>query len=282
MINKNNKIGKRVKRIFLNIVLLTISLFSLYPIYWMIVSTFSSKQEMFKYPPKLFITKLTLENIVTVVEKNPFARNLFNSLFVSISFVILSLFLCSLAGYAFAKFDFPFKKVLFIIVLATYAVPFAIQLIPLFIFMVKINWEDTLPALFLPWVGNAFGIFWLRQNIISFPDEVMDAARMDGCSEFSIYFKIVLPNLKPALSSIGIILFIFMYNDFLWPLIVIQTEEMSTLPLLLAAIRSKLRYELAWGELIAGCFLVTLPMIIAFLILQRYLVKGILGGAIKE
>ena len=168
------------------------------------------------------------------------------------------------------------------IVLTTYAIPFAIQLIPLFIIMVKIHLSNKLLALFLPWVANAFGIFWLRQNLISFSDDILDAARIDGLSEISVYFRIVLPNIKPALFSLGIIQFIFMYNDFLWPLIIIHENKMYTLPLMLASIRDKLRLVPQWGELISGCFLATLPMIIIFFLFQKNLISGILGGAIKE
>jgi len=279
---KINKISKKINRFSINIILFIISLISLYPIYWMAVATFSNEKEIFSYPPKFFPTSPTFENIIAVFKGNPFMRNLLNSFTVSLSFVILSLFLCSIAAYAFAKFDFPFKKVLFILILTTYAIPFSIQFIPLFIFLVKINWQNSLQALFVPWIANAFAIFWLRQNMLNIPDEILDAARIDGCSEFKIYFRIVLPNIKPALSSIGIILFILMFNDFLWPLIIIDSPEMATLPLMIMTIQAKLKYLLSWGELIAGSFLVTLPLIIVFIVLQRYLIRGIAGGAVKE
>ena len=275
-------IDKITKRIGLNIILFVIALISIAPLYWLIIATFTPESEMFHYPPRIFIINATLENISTILRESAFFRSLFYSLAVSLSFVSLSLFFCSIAGYTFAKFNFPFKRILFFIVLSTYAMPFAIQLIPLFIIMVKINLSNNLLALFIPWVANAFGIFWLRQNLISFSDDMLDAARIDGLSEITVFFRIVLPNIRPALFSLGIIQFIFMYNDFLWPLIIIHEDKMYTLPLLLASIRNKLRLMPQWGELIAGCFLATLPIVIVFVLFQKNLIRGILGGAIKE
>jgi len=273
---------KKIRIICIYLILSIGCLISIFPFYWSFVKAITPEGEIFKYPPDFITNNPTLENITDLVSHIHILRSLLNSFIVASAFTILTLFLCSLGGYAFAKFNFPFKKALFIFMISTMALPFVVQLIPLFIIMVKFKWVDTYQALIIPWAANGFGVFWMKQYIEGLHSDLIDAARVDGCTEFRIYFSIILPNIKPALFSLGIIQFLSNYNGFLWPLVVINKVKMYTAPLSLAMLKSSGVTQPVWGELMAGSALVVLPMIIIFLIFQRHIVRGVMGGSIKE
>lgn len=273
---------KYFNRVIIYLILIIGSAISIFPFYWNFIKAVTPEGEIFHYPPQLYVSNFTLDNISHLIAHIPFLRNLLNTFFVSTSYTILTLFLCSLAGYAFAKFEFPFKNVLFIFMISTMALPFAVQLIPLFIIMTRLKWINNYLALIIPWAANAFGIFWMKQYIQSIPADLLDAARIDGSSEFRIFIQIIIPNIKPALFSLGIIQFLFSYNDFLWPLIVMNNNKMYTAPLALALLKSSGMEKPYWGEIMAGSALLVIPVIIIFLVLQKYIVSGIMKGAIKE
>ncbi len=202
-------------------------------------------------------------------------------MFVTTSTTIGILLTSSLAGYGFAKFQFPGRDVLFLIVLATMMIPFFVVLIPIFYMVSKFGWVDSYPGLIVPNIATAFGIFLMRQYMVSLPDEVLDAARVDGASEFEIYWRIVLPLSTPVIGALGILAFVFQWNNFLWPLVVARTDTMWTVPVGLNSLRVYASSAQVINMQMAGATLGIIPLVIVFLALQRYFVRGIALTGIK-
>ena len=223
--------------------------------------------------------KLT-HNYRSLWEKVPYNQYFVNSVFIASASTLLTLFFCSLGGYAFAKYNFRGKKVLFGILLASMMVPFQVLLVPLFGMMYKFSWLDSYKAIIIPFSIGAFGVFLMRQFIVNIPSELIDAARIDGCSEFGIYYRVVLPIIKPALGALTIYSFLGSWNGYLWPLIILRDESKYTLPLGLANLVSV--YQQDYGMLMAGTLLSLLPVIILFLGMQSEFVQGITLGGVKE
>ncbi len=223
--------------------------------------------------------KLTA-NYKNLWEAVPYNRYFINSVFIATASTLLTLFFCSLGGYAFAKYQFKGKAILFGILLASMMIPFQVLLVPLFGLMYDIGWLNSYKAIIIPFSVGAFGIFLMRQFIVTIPSELIDAARIDGCSEFGIYYRIVLPIIKPALGALTIYSFLSSWNGYLWPLIVLRDEAKYTLPIGLANLIGIYRQD--YGMLMAGTFLSLLPIIILFLAMQREFVQGITLGSVKE
>ncbi len=223
--------------------------------------------------------KLT-SNYRNLWETVPFNRYFINSVFIATASTLLTLFFCSLGGYAFAKYQFRGKTILFGILLASMMIPFQVLLVPLFGLMYDIGWLNSYKAIIIPFSVGAFGIFLMRQFIVTIPSELLDAARIDGCSEFGIYYRIVLPIIKPALGALTIYTFLSSWNGYLWPLIVLRDEEKYTLPIGLANLIGIYRQD--YGMLMAGTLLSLLPIVILFLAMQREFVQGITLGSVKE
>ncbi|MDE0085807.1 MAG: ABC transporter permease subunit [Candidatus Poribacteria bacterium] len=210
----------------------------------------------------------------------PYNRYFINSVFIATASTLLTLFFCSLGGYAFAKYQFRGKTILFGILLASMMVPFQVLLVPLFGLMYDIGWLNSYKAIIIPFSVGAFGVFLMRQFIVTIPSELLDAARIDGCSEFGIYYRIVLPIIKPALGALTIYSFLSSWNGYLWPLIVLRDEAKYTLPIGLANLIGIYRQD--YGMLMAGTLLSLLPIVILFLAMQREFVQGITLGSVKE
>ena len=223
--------------------------------------------------------KLTA-NYKNLWEAVPYNRYFINSVFIATASTLLTLFFCSLGGYAFAKYQFKGKAILFGILLASMMVPFQVLLVPLFGLMYDIGWLNSYKAIIIPFSVGAFGIFLMRQFIVTIPSELIDAARIDGCSEFGIYYRIVLPIIKPALGALTIYSFLSSWNGYLWPLIVLRDEAKYTLPIGLANLIGIYRQD--YGMLMAGTLLSLLPIIVLFLAMQREFVQGITLGSVKE
>ena len=232
-------------------------------------------------PPYLAICwdKLT-SNYRRLWETVPYNRYFINSIFIATASTLLTLFFCSLAGYAFAKYRFRGKKILFGILLASMMIPFQVLLVPLFNVMYKFEWLNSYKAIIIPFSVGAFGVFLMRQFIVNIPSELIDAARIDGCSEFGIYYRIILPIIKPALGALTIYSFLGSWNSYLWPLIILRDESKYTLPLGLANLVGVYRQD--YGMLMAGTLLSLMPIIILFLAMQREFVQGITLGGVKE
>ncbi len=223
--------------------------------------------------------KLTA-NYKNLWEAVPYNRYFINSVFIATASTLLTLFFCSLGGYAFAKYQFKGKAILFGILLASMMIPFQVLLVPLFGLMYDIGWLNSYKAIIIPFSVGAFGIFLMRQFIVTIPSELIDAARIDGCSEFGIYYRIVLPIIKPALGALTIYSFLSSWNGYLWPLIVLRDEAKYTLPIGLANLIGIYRQD--YGMLMAGTLLSLLPIIVLFLAMQREFVQGITLGSVKE
>lgn len=250
------------------------------PFYFMFVFASHSRTEIFSLPPPLWFGNDLLNNFEILTQRIPFWRSLGWSVYVALASTLLTLFFCSMGGYAFAMFEFRFKRTLFAVVMGTMLLPSFMNMIPTFMIMDALGWIDQARALYIPGAASAFGIFLMRQFVISsIPKDLVEAARMDGCSEWGIYFRIVLPLLKPALGTLGLITFIASWNNFIGPLIVMRSPEMYTLPLALRSLQSPVDTE--WGALMAGAAIATLPLIVLFAISSRQLISGLTTGAVK-
>ena len=256
------------------------ALIMLAPFYFMFVFATHSRTEIFSLPPPLWFGDDLLTNLKILTERLPFWRNLGWSVYVALASTALTLFFCSMGGYAFALMEFRFKKALFGLVMATMLLPSFMSMIPTFMIMDALGWIDEQRALYIPGAASAFGIFLIRQfAITAVPKELIEAARMDGCGEFSIYWRIVLPLLKPALGTLGLITFIASWNNFMGPLIVMRSLENYTLPLALRSLQSPVNTE--WGALMAGSAIATIPLLILFAVSSRQLIAGLTAGAVK-
>jgi len=249
--------------------------FTLLPFIWMVLTSFKPSSEILRTPPTFFPEKFTVESYKTILTDPtvPLARFYANSLFVSLSRVAITLFTSSLVGYIFAKFQFFGKNIYFALVLATLMIPFQVVMIPLYLILVKLHLINTLWGLIIPGMVDAFGIFLIRQFVEGIPSELLEAARIDGASEFYIYWRVVLPQLGPALAALGIFTFMATWNDYLWPFIVITDHQKRTLPLILIWYNSQhgRRYDLS----MAAGVLVLIPIVIVYFLFQRWIVKGI-------
>ncbi len=295
--------GIRASNTFWTIVINALLAFGLFlmatPYVYMIVSTFKPNSEIWSwpltfYPNSLFdpaaypadtITyvlgsiPLYLENYRYLFQEEPFWTWMGNSTFLAITRAAVAIFLSSLAGFGLAKYDFKFKKASFIIILASIILPFEVLIIPLFIQMAKFKWLDTYWAIIVPFAVSPFFIFLMRQYMLSIPDELLDAGRIDGCTEFGLFWRIVAPIQKPAYGVLAILAFNGAWNDFLWPLIVLNNKAKYTATLGLALLHGP--YLTPFGSILAGSFIATIPMIIIFLAMQRQFIAGITAGALK-
>ena len=256
------------------------ALITLAPFYFMFVFATHSRTEIFNLPPPLWFGDDFLANLKILTERLPFWRNVGWSVYVALASTALTLLFCSMAGYAFALMDFRFKNALFGLVMATMLLPSFMSMIPTFMIMDALGWIDQHRALYIPGAASAFGIFLMRQfALTAVPKELVEAARMDGCGEFAIYWRIVLPLLKPALGTLGLITFIGSWNNFIGPLIIMRSAENYTLPLALRSLQSPVNTE--WGALMTGSAIATIPLLILFAISSRQLIAGLTAGAVK-
>ena len=256
------------------------SLIMLAPFYFMFVFATQSRTEIFSLPPPMWFGGDLAENLKILTERIPFWRNLGWSVYVAIASTALTLLFCSMGGYAFALFEFRHKKALFALVMGTMLLPTFMNMIPTFMIMDMLGWIDQPRALYIPGAASAFGIFLMRQFVLtSIPKDLIEAARLDGCSELGIYWRIVLPLLKPALGTLGLITFIASWNNFIGPLIVMRSPEMYTLPLALRSLQSPVNTE--WGALMLGSAIATIPLIVLFMLSSRQLISGLTAGAVK-
>ena len=256
------------------------ALFMLAPFWFMFVFATHSRSEIFNLPPPLWFGDDLGANFKLLTERLPFWHNLGWSIYVATMATALTLLFCSMAGYAFALMEFRFKKGLFALVMATMLLPSFMNMIPTFMIMDALGWIDQQRALYVPGAASAFGIFLMRQFATSaVPRELVEAARMDGCGEFSIYWRIVLPLMKPALGTLALITFIQSWNNFINPLVVMRSLPNYTLPLALRSLQSTMNTE--WGALMCGSAIATIPLIVLFAITSRQLIAGLTAGAVK-
>lgn len=256
------------------------ALIMLAPFYFMFVFATHSRTEIMSVPPPLLPGDDLLTNLGILTERISFWRSLGLSLYVALTSTALTLVFCSMGGYAFALFEFRGKSLLFALVMGTMLLPSFMNMIPTFMIMDALGWIDQPRALYIPGAASAFGIFLMRQyTASSVPREILEAARIDGCGELRIYWSIVLPLLRPALGTLGLITFIASWNNFVAPLVVMRSPEMFTLPLALRSLQSPVDTE--WGALMAGSAIATLPLLVLFALSSRQLISGLTAGSVK-
>jgi cellobiose transport system permease protein len=274
-----------VRRALATILLVVGAVVFIFPFFFMFMGSFKSNGEIFSMDI-LALPKdgFKLTYYIGLFGKSQFGTSLMNSAIVSVSFIILILFFASLAGFAFAKYSFPGRNILFVFLLATIMLPPQVTYIPLFIMMSRLKWVSTYQALIVPRLlhgfGLAFTIFLMRQYVAYVPDEIMDSARVDGCPEFRTYWKIVMPMVKSGILVVGMIVFMDIWNDFMWPLIAVSKLEMYTVSLNIARLFGTQR-EVWWGQIMAACFMSSLPLIVIFLVFRKSFISGITAGAFK-
>lgn len=251
----------------------------LVPLVYMLSTSLKLPNEVFELPMRWIPRTLHFENYITPLRERPFLRWLFNSTFVAVSVTLLNLATSALAGYSFSKFDYPGRNILFGVILATFFIPLEAFIVPLFLLVKNLGWLDTYWGLIIPAAGSAFGIFFMRQNLMSMPDEFLEAARIDGASEPRIFWSIVLPLNRTALSSLAIFVFMWNWNSFLYPLLVASKDAFRTLPIGLASFEST--YSTNYPQLMAVSFLAMLPVLIVFFILQRQFIEAMTLSGIK-
>jgi multiple sugar transport system permease protein len=256
-------------------------IFMMVPFLWMVSSSLKTIDEIYTFPPQFIPTIPQWNNYVRAWTAIPFGRFFWNSSVVAGLVVLGQLLTCSMAGYAFGRLRFPGRDKIFLFYLATLMVPFAVIMIPLYVQMQYLGWVDTLWPLIVPSIFTPWGTFLMRQFMTTLPKELEDAARVDGASFFTVYWMIILPLTKPALATLGIFTFLGSWNNFLWPLIVISSLNLKTIPLGLVAFQARQAIKTPWELIMAAATFSILPILIVFIFGQKYYVRGIVTSGIK-
>lgn len=251
------------------------------PFIWTALASFKLNNDIFRAPVSFWPRVWTDANYRNLLsgEYVPFIRQFLNSCIITLGQTTLTVAIASLAGFAFAKYEFAGKRVLFVFTLLTLMIPFEVTVVPLFNLMVKIGWLDTYWSVIVPGALNAFGVFLMRQVMLAVPNELLDAARIDGATEFRILAQIVLPLSRGGLAVLALLSFLGAWNDYLWPLIALRSPSMFTLPIGLATLSGL--YKIEWGMIMAGAVLTTLPVLVVFYLTRHHLISGLATGAVK-
>lgn len=277
-INKNKKIKKNNKIVIHSLLILG-AIFVVLPFVWMILTSLKTLTEATQIPPKIFPEKLQWSNFKEAAQTLPYGKFYFNTIVYTIVTTIGQLVFCSMAGYAFARIDFPGRNIIFLIVLSVLMVPGQIFLIPQFMIINKLNLLNSIPALIIPGLFSAFGTFLMRQFFITLPKELEEAAILDGCNQFQIFYKIMLPLVKPGLIALAISTSLYCWNSLMWPLIVNTSIDKMTLSAGLASLQGQ--HSTNYPVMMAGTVLSIWPMIVAFMLFQKQFVEGIASTGTK-
>ncbi len=272
---------KNLASLTLHTVLIIISLVCVLPILWMCLISIKPTSESISGFQSIWVANPTLDNFRKLFSMIPVGMNTFNSVFTTIMGTVTSLFFCSLAGFAFAKYKFPGRDLLFYFVIATMLVPPEVGAVPLFVIMKKLNLINSLWSLVIPRIATAVGIFYMHQYISDVPDELIEAARIDGCKDFGIFYRIILPIIKPALASWAAVTLIARWNDFFWPLLYLRKQAKYTLMVTISLLPVSEGLSTPWPVILAGTTLVIIPIIVLYLILQTFQKSGMMAGAVK-
>jgi cellobiose transport system permease protein len=274
--------GGRLGRVpwFVYLLLAVAVVICAFPLYYMLVVASVGASAVTSVPPRLYPGFNLVAVATKVFETVPFVRSLLNSVFVSLAVAVVSVVLCSLAGFAFAKLEFRGRNALFVLVLLTMTVPAQLSVIPQYLIISKLGWVDSLQAVIVPGLANAFGIFWMRQHMSStVSDELIQAAKIDGCNSWQLFRHIAYPVVRPAAFVLGLLTFTAVWNDFMWPFIVLKSPELFTVQIALKQLQANRTVDVALA--LGGSFLATLPLLIAFAFAGRRMVAGIMEGAFK-
>lgn len=262
-----------IMKIVTYILLVVLALTMLFPFLWMLATSFMGEFEVFQFPPKFMPEKFRFSNYINALTSLPFDRFFINSIIITAGYVFGQLFFCSMAAYAFAKLKFPGRNKTFMIYLSTMMVPVIVTIIPTYLLVNSFGWVDTYWALILPGLSSAWGIFLLRQFFLTIPNDLLDAARIDGAGEFKIYLKIIIPLSKPALATLAVFSFMSGWKEFLWALIATNSIDMRPVEVGIAMFHSY--FQTNWPYQMAAAVVVMIPIVIVFLFTQKYFVKGI-------
>jgi multiple sugar transport system permease protein len=272
--------GPKRPGILVWVILIVVAIVALWPMYWLYITAFTPTQDTVKTPPDLIPIHASLANFSRLFQQaKDYWRWALNSLIISLTVTAFHLLFDTMAGYAFAKKRFPGRNFFFWLILSTLMIPSHVTLVPLYIVARHLHLINNILAVILPGTADVFGIFLMRQYIQTLPSELEEAARMDGCTEPGIFWRVIVPLSKPALGALAIFSFVRYWNDFLWPLIVLQKSQHYTLPVGVASLQGEFRTD--FGLIFAGAALAALPMIVFFLIFQRYFIEGVRMGAVK-
>ncbi|MCL4297566.1 MAG: carbohydrate ABC transporter permease [Anaerolineae bacterium] len=266
----------------LTILFIGLGVVFLIPFYWMIVSSLRSPERIFADSSKLFPTEVTLVSYQNLFSELPYGYWYLNSIIIAFGFATVAVTVCTLAAYPLARFEFPFRNAIFFTILASQMLPFHLLLIPLFMMMVNFKMIDTYIGVILPLAAHPFGLFYMRQYMLSLSSEILDAARVDGASEYQVFLQVVLPLVRPAIGTLFILFSLEGWNDLLWPLIVLRSDEKFTLAVGISGLVGL--YRERWDLVMAGAFLATFPIVILFLFMQRQFIAGIssLGSGVEK
>ena len=268
-----------IGEIALNVLAVVLVALTLFPLVWMVSVSFMSAGEAAQFPPPIIPQKPTLEHYRALFETHGMGRYLLNSLLLATLATLLAMLFTVPAGYAFAKLRFRGRERLFQLLVGALVIPGQIGTLPLFLFLEQLGLVNTYAGALVPWLAPIFGVFLVRQYALSIPDEMLEAARIDGATEGQIFWRLVLPGLQPILVTFALFVFLGSWNDFLWPLIILTDQSRYTLPVALAAIS---RESVQDAEMMmAGSVITVLPVLALFLVLQRYYIRGLLAGSVK-
>lgn len=255
------------------------ALFMAFPLYWMFATAVRPKDELFSGQFNLFPSELVWSNFADAWNKLPWATFYINSLAIAVIAVVVTVFINLLAGYTFAKYRFPGRDIIFLAMISTLMIPIQVIMVPEFIITTKLGLVNSWWGVILPRAAEAFGLFMVRQFMVSIPDELIEAARLDGASEFTIFRKIVLPLSWPVIAVLTIFTFMWRWNDFAWPLVVLQEQSSYTVPLGLNLMKGT--YYTDWTGLMSMSLLSIIPILLVFIFFQRYFIQGIAGTGMK-
>lgn len=255
------------------------ALVTLTPLLWMVSASFMSPGESNSFPPRLLPQVPTLQNYVDLFTRLNLARYLLNSTMVAVSATLISLIINSMAGYAFAKLRFSGRERVFQVLLAALVIPGQVGMLPLFLLLKSMGLVNTMAGVVVPFMAGIFGIFMIRQYAMSIPDDLLDAARVDGAGEYRIFWNIVIPVIQPILVTLAVFTFLSAWNDFMWPLIVLSDDAKYTLPVALASLSGE--HVQDTGLMMAGSVLTVLPVVVLFIVLQRAYIRGVMMGSVK-
>jgi multiple sugar transport system permease protein len=276
----NSRVGRRIRTLLVHFVLILASVIMFGPFIWMALSGLKDLAQIFQVPPTFFPNPWIWGNISSSLTAMPFGKAYFNSAYISIIIVIGQLLTCSMAAFAFAKIDFPYRNFLFILFISMLMVPEQVTIVPLYIILKNIGWLDTHLSLIVPdALFSAFGVFLLRQFFMGIPRDLSEAAYVDGANMWTIYWRIMIPLIRPALSALAIVAFLGTWNNFFKPVIFLSSTEKFTVPLMLSTFKGL--YVTDWTLMMAGSSIAVLPVLIVYLVLQRNIIEGISMTGIK-
>ncbi|MFG2217986.1 MULTISPECIES: carbohydrate ABC transporter permease [unclassified Streptomyces] len=270
---------RRLGRYAVRLLLAAGAVVSLVPFLWMAIAATHSTSDLFHSPPPFLPGGRLLDNLVRLQDTIGFGRVLLNSVGIAVVHTALSSLISAMCGYGLAKYRFRGRGLLLGVVLATMMIPFQVLLVPLFQMMASVGWIDSYQAVILPFLANSFGILLMRQSFVDFPDELLESARIDGSGELRTFYQVVLPCVRPQLGALVIFTFMAQWNSFIWPLLMLNSEDKYTVPVALNTLTGLSHID--YSGLMLGSLLATLPLMLLFLLFQRQFVAGLLGGAVK-